>query len=308
LQVSFPRSDVNLGWSSCPLQIAQSSQCLTNTSWKHSLLLSTSLAFYRRRANTIYSRTNSSLLTITNVSQASPETVSPTDILLVLDRFFNVNPALAANQTTTTLALMAFLWSNMVTSENTTAGLASSVTLLRSLVTVPLLWFQANYLSSGIIPLITADAPAPNLPEYLYSTANIAKSNNRIVIAQWTVISFMALGMGIYIWCLAWLSWATSIQGPNISQFPVMDFASRIVSGGMAEDSVAATIAPLARTSEFRKNLEGVRVFLGEVWHEDSSGEANEPGVAGGGAAGGEVRSSTESGERQKVKKDVVNE
>jgi hypothetical protein len=166
----------------------------------------------------------------------------------------------------------------------------------------------ANDLGSAKIPVITADTPTPDLPAYLYVTASLAKSNNRIVIAQWTVISFMVLGLGIYIWCLAWLSWAMTIQGPNISQFPIMDFASRIVSGGMAEDSLVPILAPLTNASAFRRNLEGVRIFLGDIWPRGGSSEDNGPRVPGLGAPRGKIGFSTESAARQRLRKGVIYE
>ena len=42
----------------------------------------------------------------------------------------------------------------------------------------------------------------------------------------------MIIGIAIYAWCFAWLICGMQTQGPVISSFPILDFASRIASGG----------------------------------------------------------------------------
>ena len=71
-----------------------------------------------------------------------------------------------------------------------------------------------------------------------------------------------------------------SIQRPNIREFPLMGFASRIVSSEMAQDSLVPALAPLANTSEFRRDLEVVRMLLGEVWNRRSWSTEGQIGIS----------------------------
>jgi hypothetical protein len=113
--------------------------------------------------------------------------------------------------------------------------------------------------------------PQPGLPSPLYVSASLAQSNTRLLIARWTVIIYMSLGVAILGWCLACLFWAMRIQGPSISPFPLVDFTSRVASGGMFEGSPAATLANVASTPRFRRRLQDMRLFLRE-WRDGDGG------------------------------------
>ena len=55
------------------------------------------------------------------------------------------------------------------------------------------------------------------------------------------------------------------VQGPNISPFPLVDFASRVASGQPTDDSTMKRLSYLAAVPEIRKRLEDVRIFLREL-------------------------------------------
>src|SRR5271170_1984680 len=178
--------------AACPASIAKSGQCLNDTSWQLSVQISTSFAFSRRTPNTFYSRTNGSLLAVANVSDPLQLKIQPTDLLFVLDRFFGDAP-LAPNQTSTTLSLLNYVWV-LVRRLQTFTEISGGDVFLRSLLTVPLLWFQPNFLGGNISTTpIPSDIPRAGLPSELYTTAHWEKSNARVVISLWTVIVFLAL-------------------------------------------------------------------------------------------------------------------
>ena len=266
-----------LAMAACPASIAKAGQCLNDTSWKLSVQISTSFAFARRTANTFYSRTNGSLLTIANVSDPSPLNIQPTDLLFVLDRFFGDAP-LAPNQTSTTLSLLNYVFNQVLPLQSPTRS-SDGVLLLRSLLTVPVLWFQPNFMGGNISTTpIPTDIPRAGLPSELYTTAHWEKSNDRVVISLWTVIVFLALGTVIYVWCLALMTWAMSLQGPELSKFPLVDFASRIAAGRDLAKSPVDEIALAASGSGLKEKLQDVRLYLGDLTEQDVRDEIDSEG------------------------------
>ena len=55
------------------------------------------------------------------------------------------------------------------------------------------------------------------------------------------------------------------IQGPDISSFPLVDFASRVASAGMADGSTADALSRTATGSDLRAHLQNLRLFLREL-------------------------------------------
>jgi len=141
-------------------------------------------------------------------------------------------------------------------------GNQTSQNFFKALLTLPPIWFQANGDSNNTQQV--SNIPLPGLPSELYVVANLAKSETRIVISQWTVIIFVILGVGVYAWSIALLGWGMGIQGPRIGPFRLVDFASRVASAGMAEASLAHAISKAAGASDVRLNLEQLRLFLRE--------------------------------------------
>lgn len=209
---------------------------MNDTSWQESTNISTSIAFSHRTANTFYARSNGTLLSITNSTQGYPETVSPADLFYVLNRFF---ASTEADTTTQDLIrwVTTYLSSYLTTPSPT--ELLAAVNFLRELLTVPLLWFQANDLNGALVAT-SVDVPTPGLPFDLYVTAGFARSERRIVIAQWTMIVFASVGVAVYAWCISFLCWAmrVDIQGPKVGSYPLLNFASRITTG-MLDRSLA---------------------------------------------------------------------
>jgi len=256
------------------LSVYDAEQFGNNSTWMQEVQVSTSIAFSNRAADAIYNRTDLRMLAAANVSPPQPMAISPADLFIVLDRFFN-QPTLAANYTSTTADLVSYfvaIFGLALVSEPKAEAIGAQ-DYLRSLLTLPLIWFQDNDLSNITTLNTTSSQPKPNLPSNFYVTIGLANSKSQIIIAQWTTICYMSLGLAIYAWCIACLLWAMRRQGPNISPFPLVDFASRVASGGMTETSTAKVLGRVAASPSFRKELESVRFFLGELGSGDHHGE-----------------------------------
>ena len=258
--------------------------CLTNTSWVNSVQIASSFAFSSRTATTAYSRAHGTLLTIEDVHQGIPQTVSPVDILFVLNALFStgpLTPAEAAVQGITVVGdFVDWVWS-YANQYVMYGSLYGAEDFFRSMVTIPLLWSQVN---GPFNSTFATKIPGPysGFPSDLYTTGQLARSENRIVIAKWTVIVYTILGSWMYLWCIMFLFWTMRIQGPRMSPWPLIDFGARLASGAVTEQSPSQSFAgvALAKQFEIRKQLEDRRVFLRVLpkGGGDSQDEANAGG------------------------------
>lgn len=234
------------------------------------VLISTSFAISRRTANTIYRRSNGNIIGIENVSHALPQAIYPSDLLHVLDIIYN-DPPITTNSSpdpllSTTAGLVFTTWgalSELVIAPGDSKG---ALTYLRTILVVPLQWFQDNDESSSLGALSSLGLSArPNLPSNLYVNVIFAKSNSRILIPRWAVICYMSLGVGVFMWCIVWLIWGMRTQGSPITSFPLIDFASRVSTGGMINLSLTDTFKQISAGSRFRKSLQNITLFLGKI-------------------------------------------
>ena len=252
--------------------------CLVDTAWVDAIQIASTIAFSSRAANTIYSRSNGTLLTIENLSEAIPLTISPADIFLVLNTMFgneSLTPAQVAAQGYTIIDdFVSWVWS-YVNQYVMYGSLGGAEDFFRSLITIPLIWAQANGMNYSNSSTTKIDSPLPGLPSNLYTTAILAEGESRVVIARWTVIVFTVLSSLIFLWCILLLVWAMRTQGPRMSPWPLIDFGSRIATGVITESSTAECFSSLslARRSEIRKRLQGYRLFLRILPEGEASGQ-----------------------------------
>ena len=61
------------------------------------------------------------------------------------------------------------------------------------------------------------------------------------------------------------------IQVPGSSPYPIVDFASRVASGGTGENSATKAMLPVAIDSDPKKHLENVRLYLQEFREEETT-------------------------------------
>jgi len=242
------------------MSICESGNCTSDTTWQLSTQMATTLAFSRRSANTYYARQNGTLLWITNMTEPIREIISVDDLFHVFNRFFSVGPT---ESTTQDLIRWIVTYLQGYLDEPSTQEIKVTIDFLQSLLVTPLLWFHANDFNSNFtVPSETS--PTLNLPSNLYVTGNLATRNSRILIAKWTVIVFTALGVSLYVWCVAVLCWSSTRYLPNISLFPLLDFGWRMARGdGSFHDLLINVVG--ANSSDYRKNLQNVKVHLRSV-------------------------------------------
>lgn len=134
-----------------------------------------------------------------------------------------------------------------------------------SLITLTVLFFNPFGLNWYLVSNPTG--PAPNLPNELYTTANIANLVPRVVVAGWTAVIYLLLGLMILLSCFVSLGWSMTIQRPPITRFPLIDFAARILSKGYDEGSLANILIELTGGDSklLRKRLVKTKVYLGDV-------------------------------------------
>ena len=244
-------SKLILGLATCNFQNpAFKNGCLNDLSWSLYSNDSTSFAFYTRTANVAYSLSNYSILSINDLSEASPaESILPSDLFPILDKFF---APVSSSDSVVELSLTDTLI-NYLYFDNYKPSVFGGTYYFQSILTWPVISFQVNDMNYNKPDIY--DVPIPDLPNELYVTGQFAQSVNRIFISKWTVVIFMLIGGGIYIWCLAWLAWAMAIDNPGFGHFPIIDFASRIASAGVNENSAVNVI----RRSVSRRRRSGIR-------------------------------------------------
>jgi hypothetical protein len=135
------------------------------------------------------------------------------------------------------------------------------VTLLALTVTL----FNQNGLNYWLINDPTT--PSSNLPEELYTTGVISNLVPRVIIAPWSVLVYLLVGIVILGFCVSSLGWSMTIQRPQITRFPLIDFAARILSRGFAEGSLANMLIELTAgdSAMLRKSLLTTKVYLGDT-------------------------------------------
>jgi hypothetical protein len=250
-----------LAWRTCIIfeNTDFENNCFQNISWKMSHRFTTTFVMYLRSADVAYFLNNGSIISIGDLSDPSPQSISPSDIFIVLNQAFAyaTEPLPALNLTDLITYYTLFDYD-----EQNFGGLY----LLRSILALVLVSFNVNSFWNSINANVFQITPAD-----LHVTGTYATSVNRVMIDKWTVIIFVLLGVGIFAWCITWLIWTQSIQGPRIGPFPLLDFASKIASAGSMEDSSVELIGSVAvaEQSEVREQLENVRLYFGEIGQQN---------------------------------------
>jgi hypothetical protein len=249
------------GMSFCELE----QQC-GNPSWNESVLISTTVGLSTRTATVVYSRSNGTMLFIGDLSEPTSITIGPSELRAAMSRFFAYLDPSNVNSTTTD-ALM-YTVASLVSPTVDPTGIAQ--TFLQNFVILPLFLFNANNNPDSDFD---GTSPIPNLPDELYATLELSTIGSRVLIAPWTAMVYSAIVIIVSIFCLLLLCWGLNRQGPNISSFPLVDFAARVCSAGTRDDGLARIFAETAATNEIQNHLDGVRLYLGG-WDIEQNGGA----------------------------------
>ena|SRR5271156_867091 len=226
--------------------------------WRETSPYILSLLVSHRTADAVYSLSNSSIISVSNYSAPAVQTIDASDLLTGFESMFGpdisngtlFSPASANGQ------LVSILATGLVA-----AGYPSVMRLQEfgSILAMPLLFFQQNFWQSGWLNP-NPSAPVPNLEDDLYVDVELAKTIIIGVIPKWTVIVYSVISLTICTLCGMGIYLAAAVQGPRISSFPIVDFASRI----LAEDCLAAELSRLggANDTDVQRALAGKVLFL----------------------------------------------
>jgi hypothetical protein len=231
----------------------------------------------RHTFDVMYAQFNSTIESVTNVRPpTTTQSLSSTDLNISLARIFG----LATNGNTTTDSASGVLTSFLSNILNGNLDENIYNDYLRSILTMPLLLFQPN---SGLNLHATfrANSIASGLPSELYTTVDYANPVGRIIVSKWTILVYMTIAVSIYICCIAWLSWAMTLQKPRNSQFPLIDFAARALSKGSGDNTLAKVLVETTNGDDatIREKLWNKIVFLGDIDNaamgEHADGDSN---------------------------------
>ena len=215
------------------------------------------IRFSFRSALTVYSISDSHLLSVTNLTEGKAQKIQPEYLLKLLGSWFD-----EYKNDSTVGMLVNWVNANLAGGNNT-----SNVYFLE-LLTLPILTMNTNGIvnfSSALHP--TPNLRRPNLESSLYVPVSLGRSHIQVVVAKWTVITYIVLSVAVFLWSIAGLIWAMFHQGPNNSGFPLIDFGSRIASSQNKEHSASKLLAQCASGKGLLKKLGGALLFHGDVEH-----------------------------------------
>jgi hypothetical protein len=243
----------------------------SDDTWTKSVSMTSTLAFYSQTASTTYSRDDYELLDASDFSKAQPLNISRVDIFTVMYTFFGV-PAQNASQAIDEVTSYFISWINeyfyIYVEMNGTVGIEVANEGLRTLLTLPLLWFQPTSYAPTGVGLNFANTTATDLPASMTLTAHFAKGRVYVSLAPWTAIVYLVVVIfGVIL--LAFLFFA-NISTPTIepSSFHAIDIASRLLSSEVKDDTVADRVLKLSSLkdkTEIDKMLETTKVYLRSI-------------------------------------------
>jgi hypothetical protein len=198
----------------------------------------TSMAVTRHTSDIVYANENGSILSVTNLSPPTTYNVQPSELLFAYNATFNNHSALSLGT---------------VISSAEGMGIADETTAIKAFLVLPFLLFQPMS-----VWLSQKDYPSTN-----EATWSSGWAISRIMIQKWTVITFASIVVSVYLWCMGCLFWVGRRQSPPVTQFPLLDFASRIASG---KDIIQVALSDAPLRGGFRQTLQEKELFLGNIF------------------------------------------
>lgn len=139
-------------------------------------------------ADTVYSRKNNSILSVSNLSPSLvTEDIEIDEILYTLETIFAPDVHLIADEATTALV-------QWVVDVLQTSHAATATSLLQAILIAPLLYFQPSFVYSHFPSF--ANNP---LPSYLTVKVEYGEFVRRMLLDDWTVILFLVFSFLIYV-------------------------------------------------------------------------------------------------------------
>jgi hypothetical protein len=201
----------------------------------------------------IYSLANSSAISASNLSAPIPQFINSTALLWGLFCIFGPdNSSTFVLDESSTIGYLV---------EQLASGLRASGSppivrqnFFAGILTIPLLFFQQNMINQNLFS-VNSSIPIDDFPSGFDASVDLSESVVVGVIPHWTVIFYTALSSAIFLLCITGICLASLVQGPGISSFPLVDFASRILMN--RENALAKVLARLreGRDGDVRRLL-----------------------------------------------------
>ncbi|KAL1647831.1 hypothetical protein SLS58_002632 [Diplodia intermedia] len=252
------------GSAYCPISLQMNSSCLNTTSWTSELDLATSMFVYRRFATVNYSRTNFSIVSVTDLSTAEVYPISLEDYMLALSSVvpgFNASVDIKGdNSQLATYAVTALPISDSQVAKKI------SLKAVRKAMSVPLDYFQANYFSSG--PNIwELDEPREGLADDMYTELSIAILSHQVVAGKVSRWLFIASAGVLLLISAAGIAATVRVceRRPERCGYPSLDFAAVCARGSSDGNGLHRSLTRLGERPnkyEVASRIQGERIVL----------------------------------------------
>lgn len=237
----------------------------------------TAMAISQRTADVVYSRTNRSILSTTNVSAPTAEIITPSDFFLSFETILGPDSSDPNSQypldpfAANTILVDVLQNDFAITSEDPSGSAA--LALFRGILAAPLVLFQPTWINPNFNS--SSDEPQLGLPPELYVAVDLSQSFQRLTIPLWTWIVYVVVSLSIYVWCVGGLVISLFIRTPPTTPYDMIDFASRVDE----EKSIAKFKADLSagRRGTPRRKLQDTAIRISREISED--GRMQEPEI-----------------------------
>src|SRR5579862_5744409 len=245
---------MTVGWTACS---AAKNECIsTSDQWSGNLKTRIRLQLSFLKTQTTYDLTNATIQDVSPVSLASPVLYSAADILKVFDLAFSIPPGQNVSALLTTI-----FWT---INANSLSGRKSDleVELFRNILAVPL--YLYNYGTMGL--QITDDTLQMHVMGYLVET------KYRITVAEWSLLTFLALAEIVHFWCFLVLIYALLLGGaiPNSSDYLDWDVMAKCVGTNKEFEELMRGTGD-ATGGSVSKRIRGYRLFVESISDDDGA-------------------------------------
>lgn len=206
---------------------------------------------YRRFATVNFSRTNFSILSLTDLSEPKQYPISLEDYMLALSSVvpgFNSSADIKGDNS----QLAAYAVTALPISDSQVAK-KISLKAIRKAMSVPLDYFQANYFAPG--PNIwELETPRSGLDEYMYTDLSISILSHQVVAGQVSRWLFVASASALILICAAAIAATIRIceRRPQRCGYPSLDFAAVCARGSTDGNGLHRSLTRLGeRPSKF---------------------------------------------------------
>ncbi|GME37931.1 hypothetical protein GTA08_BOTSDO10036 [Neofusicoccum parvum] len=199
------------GSSYCPLSLQQNSSCLNTTGWTDELELATSMFIYRRFATVNFSRTNFSILSVTDLSEPTKFPIALEGYMLALSSVvpgFNTSSNVKGDNSALAIYAVTALPIN-----DSEVAKKLSLKAIRKAMSVPLDYFQANYFAPGP-PIWELKEPRAGLDDDMYTNMSISIMSHQVVAGQVSRWLFVAFACTLLLLSASTIA-VTGIDGPG---------------------------------------------------------------------------------------------